>query len=209
MYTQGRAVVSHLRSRTMKIPRLAGIVFVFLVGFGIGVGALGLAVRDSEGLRYHLLERSGDIRPQELVAAFVKAIVENNRSGALELWKVNGVPMQEELAKRREMVVSDLMQAGIQPDYMILGIEWWRACCEPSVTCNPRDAGGARISVQFLDGEENPVHYTFDIFTRKPYWGAAAGYPPREWVIRDVYPEGQKPLFWPLVYEPRIHGVRP
>jgi len=44
--------------------------------------------------------------------------------------------------------------------------------------------------------------YVFDVFVRgNTYWGAAMGYPPREWLLRDVYPDGQAPLFWPFKNE--------
>lgn len=28
---------------------------------------------------------------------------------------------------------------------------------------------------------------------------------PRHWVLRDVYPRGQEPLFWHMLYEPKVH----
>ena len=184
--------------------------FVFLAGIVIGAGGLWLAVQNNIELRYYLLERSTNNQPQAQVAAFIQAIVRGDRSAAVELWKIGDTYSQGEMVRRRERVIDDLLAAGIRPDYLILDIEWWTTCCEPSVTCNSRDAGGARLRVQFLDRKGLPILYTFDVFTREqPYWGGAAGYPPRDWVLRDVYPHGQEPLFWPLIYEPQIRRVQP
>jgi hypothetical protein len=39
--------------------------------------------------------------------------------------------------------------------------------------------------------------YVFDVFNRGgTYWGAALDYPPRQWALRDVYADGEVPLFW-------------
>ncbi|MBC8492155.1 MAG: hypothetical protein H8D43_00105 [Chloroflexi bacterium] len=190
--------------------KLIGIIVVFFVGMGVGAGGLWLIVQNNTELRYHLLERSTLNQPQAQIAEFVQAIVRGERSTALELWEVKNADTQSELTRRRESVISDLMNAGISPDYMVLRVEWWTTCCEPSVTCDSRNAGGARMMVQFLDKNGQPILYTFDIFTREqPYWGSAAGYPPREWVIREVYAYGQEPLFWTRIYESQVRYLQP
>ena len=190
--------------------KLIGIIVVFFVGMGVGAGGLWLIVQNNTELRYHLLERSTLNQPQAQIAEFVQAIVRGERSTALELWEVKNADTQSELTRRRESVISDLINAGISPDYMVLRVEWWTTCCEPSVTCDSRNAGGARMMVQFLDKNGQPILYTFDIFTREqPYWGSAAGYPPREWVIREVYAYGQKPLFWTRIYESQVRYLQP
>ncbi len=182
----------------------------FLVGIVIGAGGLWLLVQHNIELRYYLLERATGNQPQAQIAAFAQAIVRGDHSAAIELWEVGDAYSQSELASRQARVISDLLGAGIGFDYLILDIEWWTTCCEPSVTCDSRNAGGARIRVQFLDRNGLPIHYTFDVFAREqPYWGGAVGYPPRDWVIRDVYPRGQAPLFWTQIYEPRIRHVQP
>jgi len=193
-----------------SISKVIGFVFAFLAGIGIGAGGLWLIVQSNIELRYHLLERPTGNQPQAQIKAFVHAIVLGDRSTALELWEIEDTTMQSELLGRQKSVISDLMSMGIRPDYRILGVEWWTTCCEPSVTCDSRNAGGARIMVQFLDKNEQPKLYTFDVFAREqPYWGGAAGYPSRDWVIRDVYPYDQEPLFWMQVYEPQIQPVKP
>jgi hypothetical protein len=193
-----------------SFSRVTGLLLAFLVGIGVGASGLWLIVQNSVELRYYLLEHATGNQPQAQIAAFVQAIVRSDHSTALELWEVGDPNTQSELASRQESVISDLVAAGIGADYMILGIEWWTTCCEPSVTCDSRSAGGARIRVQFLDKNGRPIQYIFDVFAREqPYFGSAAGYPARDWVIRDVYPSGQEPLFWAQVYEPQIRLVQP
>ena len=190
--------------------KVVGFVVVFLAGIVIGAGGLWLAVQNSTELCYYLLEHSTGNQPQEQVDAFVQAVVRGDRSAAVELWEIGDTYFQSDLVRRRERVIDDLLAAGIKPDYSILDVEWWTTCCEPSVTCDSRGAGGARIRVQFLDRNGWPVLYTFDVFAREqPYWGSAAGYPPRDWVLRDVYPHGQEPLFWTRIYEPQVRQVQP
>ena len=184
-----------------SIMKVTGILLIFLAGIGIGAAGLWLIVQNDVELRYYLLERPTGNQPQAQIAAFVQAIVRGDRSTALESWEIEDTDTQSKLVRRQESVISDLVAAGISPDYMILRADWWTTCCEPSVTCDSRNAGGVRVMVQFLDKNGEPILYTFDVFTREqPYWGSAAGYPPRDWVIRDVYPYNQKPLFWPLIY---------
>jgi hypothetical protein len=192
-----------------SIMKVMGIVFIFLAGIGIGAGGLWLIVQNDIELSYYLLERPTGNQPHAKIEAFVQAIVHGDRSTTLELWEIEDTDTQSELVSRQESVITDLVAAGISPDYMILSIEWWTTCCEPSVTCDSRNAGGARVLVQFLDKKGEPTLYTFDVFTREhPYWGSAIGYPPRDWVIRDVYPHDQKPLFWPLIYMTQTQSTR-
>ena len=188
-----------------SVLKKIGILFIFLSGIGIGASGLWLAIQNNIELRYFLLEQPTGNLPQAQVAAFVQSIIHNDKTAALNLWEVyDGASSEQQsaLEKRRESVVSDLVSAKIDSEYMILGIEWWTTCCEPHVTCDSRDAGGARTRVQVLDDKGMPLLYTFDVFTREqPYWGDAMGNPPRHWVIRDIYASGQEPLFWRRVYE--------
>jgi hypothetical protein len=195
-----------------SVLKKIGFVFIFLAGIGIGASGWWLIVQNNIELRYYLLEQPTGNQPQAQVANFVQAIVRGDNSSALKLWEIHDDSpsgIQSELGKRRGSVISNLIATGITPDYTILGVEWWTTCCEPSVTCDSRNAGGARIKVQFLDKNGSPILYTFDVFTREqPYWGGAEGYPPRDWAIRDVYPNDQEPLFWLLIYEPQIRYIQ-
>ena len=190
-----------------------GILLIFLAGIISGAGGLWLAIQNNTELRYFLFEQATASLPQSKIAAFVQSIVQDDKTTALKLWEVNDDPSSEQqraLMKRRENVISDLLSAKIKPDYMILYIEWWTTCCEPGVTNDSRNAGGARINVQLLDNNGNPLSYIFDVFTREqPYWGGAEGYQPRDWVIRDVYPYDQNPMYWLLIHESKIRYIQP
>ena len=191
----------------------AAFVFIFLAGVVLGVGGLWWAILNNTELRYYLLEQADVNLPQAQIASFVRSIVRGDKAAAAKLWEVYSGPSstkQTALMKRREAVITDLLSAGINPEYMVLDVEWWTTCCEPGVTNESRNAGGARIRIQFIDQQGSPISYMFDVFTREqPYWGGAMGYPPRTWVIRDVYPYDQDPMYWPLIYEPQIRSVQP
>jgi hypothetical protein len=196
-----------------SVLKKIGILFIFLAGIGIGASGLWLAIQNNNELRYFLLEQPTGNLPQAKIAAFVQSVVQGDQTAALKLWEVSdrsSPEQQNAMGIRRESVIFDLVSAKINPEYMILGIEWWTTCCEPNVTHDSRNAGGARIKVQFLDKNGLPILYTFDVFTREqPYWGDALGYPPRDWVIRDVYSDDKKPLFWRLIYESQIQSIQP
>ena len=197
---------------TRSVLKIIGVLAIFLAGIGMGASGLWLAFQNNDGLRYFLLEQPTGNSPQAKIANFVKSVVKGDKTESLNLWEISdtsSLEQQNAMDKRREIVISDLVSAKINPDYMLLGIEWWTTCCEPNVTNDSRNAGGARINIQFLDTNGLPIHYTFDVFTRKqPYWGDAEGYPPRDWVIRDVYSNDKKPLFWPLIYTSKIQFIQ-
>lgn len=176
----------------------------FLAGVVVGAGGLFWLVQGDTAL----LELPPRNQPQARVEAFIKAIHNNDASSALNLWEIEapaGADPPGALHKRRDELISQLMARGVRDEFLVLDIEWWTTCCEPSVTNNSRNAGGARMRVQLLDQQGNPLSVTFDVFTREqPYWGDAAGNPRRDWVIRDVYIPEQQPLFWRMVYEPVI-----
>jgi len=188
--------------------KIAGILGTLLIGILIGAVGLWLLARSNPAVRYTLLQDADLHEPKVQIDAFVQALLRRDAAAATELWEVTETWAERGMEDRRDTIISDLLQADIEADYRINEVEWWRTCCEPGVTCNSRGAGGARITVQFMQGDK-PLTYIFDIFTRElPYWGAATGYPPREWVIRDVYPRGNTPLFWALVYESDVRQVQ-
>ena len=135
-----------------------------------------------------------------------------DRQAALKLWDLSApLPDGSEplLQQRRERVTNDLLAMSIT-GYTLFTPEWWTTCCEPHVTCSVRSAGGARVQVQLLDAGGQPLSYLFDIFAREqPYWGDAAGNPPRHWLLRDVYPMEQEPLFWPFIHESKVRYIEP
>jgi len=163
-------------------------------------------------LRLVLLERITGNTPEARVKTYVRAMLRGDAETAQEAWELPTWELPSgrsaALAERRESVTRELIAADLQDDFLILDTQWWRTCCEPGVICDSRNAGGARVSVQFLDQQGLPVTYIFDVFHRDgSYWGAAMGYPRRHWVLRDVYPREQEPLFWRMVYEPRVRHL--
>jgi hypothetical protein len=190
-----------------------GFAIIFALGVVTGMFGFWLVIQSNAELHYLLLEQPVANSPQARIEKFVMAVSRKDSSSAAKVWETDGISpfsLQNDLVKRREKVISDLVAEGIRPDYLVLSVEWWTTCCEPSVTCSPQNAGGARINVQFLDKQGAPLRYVFDIFAREqPYWGEAAGYPPRDWVLRDVYPYEEKPLFWKLIHESENRSVDP
>jgi len=194
-----------------NLKKVMGWVFIFLLGIGAGVGGVWLFLSYADAL-FYLREKIIGETPPAQVDVYVQAIIQGNRSVAANLWYLDdSAPDSAKYAAlkdRRATVTDELLQHEIQSEYLILRTEWWTTCCEPGVTCDSRSAGGARLSVQFLDSQGDPIAYVFDVFTQEqPYWGAAMGYPPRHWVIRDIYPSDQEPLYWLMIYEPHIRSV--
>ena len=171
--------------------------YIFVVRIGLGNPALTTFV-----------ERIMNETPKAKVAAYFGAVIKGDERKALTIWQLpewEGWESSEAaplLSERRENVTKELLAMGIK-DYNILNVEWWGTCCEPHVIENPREAGGARIRVQLTSRDDDEHVYILDVFHRETsYWGGAGGYLPRHWVLRDVYPSGQKPLFWiyPLMF---------
>jgi hypothetical protein len=182
---------------------------VFLVGLLVAMGVAGgwlLGSPDGTLLR----EQIAGETPRAKIAAYVQAILRGDEQAALDLWEPAHLANQEQaqaLSERRRLVTRELCaaRASLKPGFVILRTEWWGTCCEPTVASDSRDAGGARVQVQFVDDRDRPVVYVFDVFVRDlPYWGAATGYAYRRWVIRDIYRAEDEPYFWRLVYEPRV-----
>ncbi|XOB41163.1 MAG: hypothetical protein ACKKMW_00215 [Candidatus Nealsonbacteria bacterium] len=154
-----------------------------------------------------LIEKVINEKPEAKIIAYLEAVKKGDKLKALTIWEL---PNWEEwklnengsfLEKRRENLTKNLVENGIK-NFKILKIEWWRTCCVPGVTNNPRSAGGARISIQLIDNNNTEYIYIFDVFHRETsYWGATEGYPVRHWVLRDIYLLGQKPLFWEFNHE--------
>jgi hypothetical protein len=155
-----------------------------------------------------IIEQTTGETPEGKLQAYAHAIASTDENSALRLWELPTLPnvvQLNALAMRHTRVTSELLAASIKPEYVVLNVEWWSTCCDPTVINDSRNAGGARMQVQFLDGKGSPQVYVFDVFVRNlPYWGAALGYPLRQWAIRDVYPRGEEPLFWRYVAKTAI-----
>ena len=155
---------------------------------------------------FTILERLHGATPETKVNAYIQAILREDEEAALTAWMLHERELPDgrgdALRDRRTQVTRELLAAGLHRDFTIEQIEWWTTCCEPGVTEEIRNAGGARVHVRFLNGNGSPQDYVFDVFHRdEAYWGAAMGYPPRRWVLYDVYPSDEDPLYWRFVYD--------
>jgi hypothetical protein len=155
---------------------------------------------------FTIQERLRGETPEAKVSAYMRAILRGDEEAALGAWTLHERELPDgrgdALRERRDQVTRELVAAGLHPDFTIEQIEWWTTCCEPGVTGDIRNAGGARIHVRFLDSHGKPQGYVFDVFHRdEAYWGAAMGYQPRRWVLYDVYPSDEDPLYWRFVYD--------
>jgi hypothetical protein len=151
---------------------------LFVVGtLGLSLLSLWLSGATAGGaLRASLVERIRGETPEARIEAYVDAVLRGDGAAALAVWKVpaeDGADEQSNLLhRRRQEVTCTLIAADLDSEYMITRTEWWRTCCEPGVTCDPRNAGGARVRVQFLDQDGLPVTYVFDVFHQDgAYWG--------------------------------------
>ena len=169
------------------------LLLVGLVGFVAGVLTLG------EYSPNMLLELIFGQTPQAKITRYLESIQSQDREAALEAWFLPASTSMTfpALSERRVQVTAELLTRQIT-GFTIFETEWWRTCCEPGVTCQSRNAGGARVRVQVLDAHGRPWQYTFDVFTLGPYFGAAAGNPFRYWQLRDVYLSDELPIFWTL-----------
>jgi hypothetical protein len=199
------------------VPRLRKLVSylgLFILGSLVG-GLLMLWLSGSTAVGAvpaTVVERLRGETPEARVRAYADAVLHGDEAAALNAWTLEAHEQPdgrgEALRARREAITRQLVGAGLVRDFRINHIEWWRTCCEPGVINDSRGAGGARVHVQFLDGDGVPHGYIFDIFHREgPYWGAAMGYPVRRWALYDVYPYDEEPLYWRLVYEPSVRWL--
>jgi hypothetical protein len=167
------------------------LLTVGLAGFAIGLLTLGGYSPNM------LLELVSGQTPQAKIRAYLEAIQAQNREAALAAWlppDSNSASFPA-LSERRTQVTDELLARQIN-GFTIFEPEWWRTCCEPGVTCQAHNAGGARVRVQVLDAQGKPWQYVFDVFTQGVYFGAAEGNPYRRWQLRDIYPWGEAPIFW-------------
>jgi hypothetical protein len=191
--------MAHTSPQTEHKFPLRIVLVTILVGIGFCAISIVFLTRGSAYAT--VVETITGETPEAKVGAYVNAVARGQVTQALTLWELPTWQLPDEtearLSARRQSVTQQLAGLPVRAQFNILGIQWWSTCCEPHVIPEPRDAGGARLYVQLFDKDGMPLRYVFDLFTREqPYWGAALNYPPRQWVLRDVYPDTQAPLFW-------------
>jgi hypothetical protein len=136
----------------------------------------------------------GDV-PEARIGDYLAATQRGDAAAAVAMWPMRELPPVAGLAQRRDDTTARLVAAHATL-VRVERIEWWRTCCDPGTIDDPRSAGLARatVVVRTSVGDERLI---FDVLAKTTtYWGAAAGNPPHEWTVRDIYPEGAAPLFF-------------
>jgi hypothetical protein len=192
------------RKEIMKILRVALYSLLLLLVGSAGFISSALLLGDFSPNM--IIELVLGETPQAKITAYLQAIQVQDRAAALDAWMLPAASTESfaELNERRNLVTDELLARQIT-GFTIFEPEWWSTCCDPGVIHHVRNAGGARVQVQVLDAQGQPWLYTFDVFVNGPYFGDAAGNPYRRWLLRDVYPLGEPPAFWTLLYTGELH----
>lgn len=184
-----------------RVRRVAlSAVGVVLLG-GVLVVAF-LLLDQATGFRADLVEAVTNERPEAKVDAFLRATAAGDETAALAVWEIPDWLARQDvgprMAERRAAVTRDLASLRLEWSGQPTGIQWWRTCCEPGVIESSREAGFARIYVSLSRPDDQRTwFYVLDVVTRGgAYWGGATGYQPRQWMLVDVYPTSEQPLFW-------------
>ncbi len=171
-------------------------------------GALALLALSALGLgpaaaaRADMIEWATNERPEAKVDAYHRATAGGDQTAALALWEIpDWLARQDvgpQMADRRTAVTRELASLRLGWDGKPIDVQWWSTCCEAHVIEHPREAGFARVYVSLTRPDEQRVWlYVLDVVTRGgAYWGGASGYQPRQWMLVDVYPQSEQPLFW-------------
>jgi len=189
----------------MKLLRFSLFPLLLLISASVGfiIAALTLG-RYSPNMLLELV--SGDT-PQDRIRTYLRAIQAQDRPAALTAWTLPAASSDDypPLNERRDRITDELLARQIT-GFTIFEPQWWGTCCDPGVTSLARNAGGARVRVQVIDTQGNPWGYFFDVFVPAPYFGDAEGNQYRHWLLRDVYPPADLPLYWPLWYTGAVHS---
>jgi hypothetical protein len=136
-----------------------------------------------------IAERLTGNTPERAVADYASALVQRDEPLALARWALPP-NASDALIARRATLSHRLLGTARQ---RVTKTEWWSTCCEPQIVEEgyARYAGFARLSVE-LDG----APYVFDVIAAGQVDRFHDSGRPRTWLIRDVYPASDGPLFW-------------
>jgi hypothetical protein len=165
---------------------LAALVILAFVGSNVGSNP------DT-----HLVDGAWGRTPEMQITSYLAAVAGGNRPEALARWApadASNAPLQA----RRASITDELLAYGAQLEYRVLDVAWWRTCCEPGTVGDPDEAGGARVRVAVGGGGRPEWIFLFDLLVPGTSGGQTADQPDRQWIIVDVYPEGEAPLAWAL-----------
>jgi len=168
-----------------KILIFASLIFLILAGFFINI---------NYGITSLVVEKITNENPEAKVAAYVQAVSIGDKEKALKFWEIPesydlNLKYRNTIKDQGEKITKELIEKKIKPDFTIKNVEWWKTCCEPSVTNNYRIAGRAKVYVQLEDFNNTKSDYIFDVIVPGGYDGELTGYSARHWIISDVYVE--------------------
>lgn len=132
--------------------------------------------------------------PDGQLELFAGSIERGDLERARSLWIIPAnasTPVRDSLEARQHEVMRELGGFAGRP-YVVERVQWWGTCCMPRVIDSAKGAGGARYRVRF-DGSLVP--YVVDVFAVDTSW-IYDGQPARGWAVRDVYREGERPLYY-------------
>lgn len=159
---------------------------------------------EDDSIIKQLLEQQNNETPEAEIAAYMEAVKQDDKIKALEVWQLlKKENINSNLEKRHDNITEELIERKIK-DFEIINIEWRSGGVyiekDEGILEDYRSdlASGARAQVQITDSNNNKSNYIFDIFvegiypdkTERDYFSL------RNWILRDVYPENEKPLFW-------------
>ena len=167
-------------------PVLVGLCLI------VALPALGIAwlVMDEQRAFIRVVaERVTGNTPERAAADYASALLSRDESLALARWSLP-TNASDALVARRATLTHQLLGTA---SHRVTNIEWWGTCCMPHIV-EPeyaRYAGFARLTVDLGD-----VPYVFDILTAGHYSPVNDDGRPRTWLIHDIYPANETPLFW-------------
>jgi len=172
-----------VRSRRPLLLGLGALVAM------IAIGAAWLVLDEQRANVRVIAEHLIGNTPERAVADYAAAVAQRDEPLALARWAVPADAPQA-LTARRVTLTHRLLGTA---DQRITQTEWWSTCCMPQIVDEDyaRYAGFARVSVE-LDG----APYIFDVIAAGQVDRFHDSGAPRTWLIRDVYPASDRPLFW-------------
>lgn len=133
---------------------------------------------------------------EDKISAFINAIADGDQAQALAEWYLSDFDDEKKkqlLEVRKEEIIANLLAAKIQPKYDLIAEEGWVGNKNYPIT-SIEWAWLARIKVNLTDGNGTVSPYIFDIVNRS--YDTVQDYYMRDWVVVDVYPEGEQPYYF-------------
>lgn len=179
---------------------MTNIKKVLIIMFLAFATIIGFFVDSNYGMSSLLMEKIKNENPEAKVTAYIQAVSDGDKEKALDFWNISeSYKLSPEYCNKikdhGERITRELIEKKIKADFTITRIEWWSTCCVPNIIENSRFAGKAKVYIQLTDSANIKSTYIFEVIVPRGYAGGLAGHSVRHWVISDVYPEDEKPIF--------------